>query len=832
MGTDESSPGVCPLCGRDVPDSSIRDTDETPFCSPGCQRVHTTLGADTGGSDAVESRERGAGEDGPNRDASGEHSEDIARTFLRIDGMHSATCEAFLETVAQAQGGVVGAEASYVTETIRVEYDPGETTEDELREALSTVGYTAVARDDAPIDSNAATQGERTLDSVLGYRYAAGVLFGSYLMLTYVLSVYPTYLSSVLGDGALGLFAGSSGFGSGSGLLVLPFYLVLTGVILFFTGLPLLRGAYVSLKMRRLNTELLVSITIVGAYLYSTVAVLFGRTDVYFDLTIVVAAVVVAAIFYESLIKQRAMDLLAELTVTEVAEARLYEPDGTTRTVDVDDVEAGDRILVRQGERIPVDGVLVDGECTVDEAVVTGESLPVVKQEGDDVVGGSIVTDDAAVVSVADRATSSIDQLITTVWDLQSAEHGVQRQANRIAALVVPVVLVAAFLAGGVQLVLSRRPDTAVLVSLTVLLVASPWALGLATPLSVASSIKEAMRRGIVVFDETIFERLREIDVVVFDKTGTLTTGQMSVVEADAPPELLEATATLEGRASHPAADAIVAAFARERGDTDTALSDGGVTDDHAETRTDRIEEFTSHSTGVEGIVDGTRTLAGHPDLFEEQGWSISDEIRARVADARGFGRLPVVVGRDGQAEGLVVVGDEPRENWDETVTGLSEQGIEVVVLTGDDADAAEFFSRHSHVDHVFAGVPPEGKTETIRRLQSDRYVTMVGDGTNDAPALAKADLGISLGSGTAIASDAADIAITDDDLTSIETAFDLAHAARRRVTQNNGLALVYNAITVPLAAVGLLNPLFTMAAVITGSSLIVANSARDLLDE
>lgn len=583
--------------------------------------------------------------------------------------------------------------------------------------------------------------------------------------------------------------------------------------------------------MRQPTTELLTAITVVSAYLYSTVTMLRGRTDVYFDLTIVIAAVVVAAMFYESLIKQRAMDRLTELTISQIDEARRYRSDGTTM-VSVDDLQAGDQILVRQGERIPVDGELASGECRVDEAVVTGESLPIGKREGDEVVGGSIVTEDAAVVRVTDKATSSIDRLITSVWNLQSADHGVQRRANRLAGRILPLIVVAALLVGGLRLVRAENPAAALLGVLGVLLVASPWALGLATPLSVATTIEEAMRRGIVIFDETIFERLREIDVVVFDKTGTLTTGQMSVIDADAPADLLAAAAALERRASHPAAEAIAAEFAPMDGVTDSMLPDGELADESNREHGCHIQEFRSHSMGVEGVVADTAVLVGHPDLFERQGWNVRNDLLTQVEDARSFGRLPVLLGRAGQAEGLVIVGDEPRGRWDDTVTRLSEQGIDIVVLTGDDEDAAEFFSQHPHVDHVFADVPPAGKTATVRRLQADHYVTMVGDGTNDAPALAQADLGISLGSGTAIASDAADLAIVDDDLESVETAFDLALAARRRVRQNTVLALLYNAISIPLAAVGLFNPLLAMAAVVTSSGLLAANSFRELLDE
>ena len=755
--------------------------------------------------------------------------------------MHSATCEAFLESIAESCEGVTDAAASYVTETIRIEHDPNQISERDLCNTLSTVGYTATLRDIRTSDSTTAagrarTQGgvgNRGIDEILGFRYAIGIVFGVFMLIPYMVMLYPAQLSSFFGDGTLGMFAGASGVGGEDGLLILPLFLILTGVVLFFTGTPLLRGAYVSLKMRRPNTDLLVTITVVSTYVYSTVAFLLGRIDVYYDLTIVITASVVAAIFYESLSKQRAMDLLTNLTISHVSEARLYHGDETTKTVGVEDLDPGDRVLVRQGERIPVDGVLSEGECTVDEAVVTGESLPVVRRAGDEVIGGAVVTDDAAVIPVDDRATSSIDRLITSVWNLQSADHGVQRQADRLASLIIPGIVGVAVFAGAGSLVLGAGIPAALLMALTVLLVGCPWALGLATPLSVASSIEEAMERGIVVFDETVFERLRNVDIVVFDKTGTITTGQMDVLEADASADLLGAVADLERRASHPVADAIVTAFAQqEQGNDNLSQADGGVREESDREQADHIREFKSHPTGVEGIVDDTRILVGNLHLFAEQGWAVNEDIEIRATEAHRFGRLPVIVGRGGRAEGIIVVGDEPRQEWDETISRLSERGIEIVVLTGDAKDATEFLTDYPDVNHVFAGVPPMGKTATIRRLQSGGQVTMVGDGTNDAPALATADLGISLGSGTALASDAADVAIVDDDLTAVETAFDLAFAARRRVRQNNGIALLYNGITIPLAAMGLLNPVFTMVAVVTSGGLLAANSFRNLLNE
>lgn len=817
------------------------------FCSTGCRDVYRALPdhtpRDEGDSDGRTTRadDHDHGTEGGERDVP---EDAMVRTFFQIDGMYSATCEAFLESVAESKDGVVEADASYVTETIRVRHDPDRISESELRDALSRLGYSAYLRNrgtdtDRTSDRDASRSEpspevrKRRDEQILEFRYAVGILFGAFLMLPYVAILYPAHLATFVDSEILRLFEGAFQLDSQGGLAFLRFYFVMTGVILVFTGLPVLRGAYVSLKMRRPNTDLLVATTAASAYVYSTLAVLVGRNDIFYDLTLVVAASVTAAVFYESTIKQRALGRLTDLTVSQVDSARVYDSDGTTRDVPIEDLTPDDRVLVRQGERIPVDGVLDEGECTVDEAVVTGESLPVPKTEGDDVLGGSVVTTDAAVVRVGDGTTSSVDRITDAVWEIQSTDHGVHRRADRLASRAIGIVVGAAVLVGLGGFAFGVGSSRSVLLFLGVLLVGSPWALGLATQLSVASSLREALDRGIVVFDETVFERLRDIDVVVFDKTGTLTTGNMEVIEADVSPGLLEAVAELERRASHPTADAIVSAFDQSIAETDESRADGGVSpeSDPKNDSQDRVREFTTHTSGIEGVVDGNSVLVGNLRLFEERQWTVTDDLEMRAIEIRRQGRLPVIVGRDGTAEGIIVVGDEPREGWADTITSFGSRGADVVVLTGDAEEATEFFEGHEHLTHVFADVPPEGKTATIRRLKSTGSVAMVGDGTNDAPALAEADLGISMGSGTALAADAADITIADDAIESVETAFDLAHAAKRRVGQNNGLALVYNAIAIPAAIVGMFNPLTAMVAVAAGGGLIVTNCSRSLVN-
>jgi heavy metal translocating P-type ATPase len=751
--------------------------------------------------------------------------------------MYSAACEDFLETVAEGREAVIDAAASYVTETIRIEYEQGNVSPRELAEALSTLGYTATVRgtetDTAfAVDGSESGAVERGIEDMLGFRYAAGILFSAFLLVPYAVIVYPPQIASLTGGALFPRFARMAGLGGENGLLILPLFLVLTGVVLVFTGLPILRGAYVSLKIRRPTVDLLVSLTLLSTYLYSSVAVVFGQTNVYYDLTVVIAASVVAATFYESSVKQRALDRLTDLTVSTVTDARVTDGEGTTNDVAVADLEPGDRILVRAGERVPVNGVLVDDTCIVDESVVTGESIPVGKRPGDELVGGSVVTDGAAQVRVGDSATSSMNRLVSTVWDLQSGTGGVQRRADKWAMVAAPLVVGVAALVGAATLALGSGAVTALLTLLLVLIAASPWGLGLATPLSVATSLEEALDRGIVVFDETVFERLRDVDVVVFDKTGTLTRGEMDVLEADAPSALLAEAGALEQRAAHPVAEAIAAAFGPVSDTGDEPRTHGGDSDGRTGEKPAAVESFTDHATGVEGVIDGSTVLAGQPELFEQQGWAVPEDIGDQAARSRKAGAVPVVLGRDGRAEGVVVVGDQPRDEWDQSIGQLRDDGVEVVVLTGDSGSTADTFADYPGVEHVFSGVPPAGKTAAIRRLGSDRKVAMVGDGTNDAPALTEADFGIAMGGGTAVASDAADIAIVDDDLTSVVAAFSLATAARRRIRQNNALALGYNALAVPLAATGLLNPLFAMGALFASGSLVAWNSFRDLIRE
>jgi Cu2+-exporting ATPase len=843
----------CTLCELPTDGVDVVDDEGNEFCCPGCRDVYAALGDVDVDADAVRERRRADGEDGDDADDSDDVPADHEATFLEVDGMHCATCEAFIETVATRTEGVSAASASYVTDTVRIDHDPDGVSTDDLSEAVSGLGYSAYPRDDA--------FARRQADNMATARLAAGVLVGMAVMLQYIVIIYPTYFAFPFYNERTLEYLNQA-MSSTSGTYFFIVIAVLTTVVLLFTGKPILRGAYVSAKTRSPNMDLLVAIAAVSAYVYSTLAVIFVESpSIYYDVTVAIIVIVTVGNSYEDAVKKRATELLSDLTAVQVDSARRLTAEsdaageakaGETEEVAIDDLAPGDRLLVRTGERVPVDGEAVAGDAAVDESVVTGESMPVRKTPGDEVVGGSVVADGSLTVAVGPDASSSLDRVAELVWDLQSGNHGVQKLADRLATVFVPVVLGVAIVAAAANLALGNGVTEAMLVGLTVLIVSCPCALGLATPLAVAAGIRDALERSIVIFDDTVFERIRDATTVVFDKTGTLTTGEMEVVSADVDDDLLRLAAALEERSAHPVGRAIAAARASAGGgpgDTDaspapSAVADGGTAeaaetgggpeatagDDSGEPLA--VEGFESHARGVSGMVDGTEIVVGHPALFDERGWTVPDAIREAVAEARDVGRVPVAVGRDGAAEGVVVVGDELREGWEETVTALDDEGVDVVVLTGDDERAATVFSEHDAVSSVFAGVPPEGKAETIERLKASGLTVMVGDGTNDAPALAAADLGIALGGGTAMAADAADVAIVDDDLGSVATVFELSRAAGRRVKGNIGWAFLYNAVAIPLAVTGLLNPLFAAVAMGASSLLVVTNSSRALLDD
>jgi len=769
----------CTLCGLPADPPITDEAVAGAFCCRGCLEVARTL-------DDPERQEADDVATGPDPDEA-----DGETTFLSVDGMHCATCETFLEARATDIGGVEAAAASYSTGAMKLTYDPDSIATDALPERLSGAGYEATSRDD-----------ERDDDHEQTGRLLVGGFFGMMTMLWYLLFLYPFYLNV---DPALRLVDPTGAVGS----YLLWNVAMMTFVVLGYTGWPLLRGAFVSLRAGRPNMDLLVAIAATTAFGYSVIALVLGRTEVYFDVATVIVLAVTLGNYYEDRVRRAATGTLSRLTTQRADSARRRTADGTV-TVSLDDLEADDEVLVREGERVPVDGTVTEGTVAVDESLVTGESLPVRKAVGDAVLGGTMVTQGGCTVAVGEDARSTVDRLTELLWSVQSERGGVQRLVDRIAAVFVPLVLTLAAVAVVAHLLNGADPTSALLTGLAVLVVSCPCALGLATPLATAAGVRAALDEGIVVTDGAVFETATDADVVAFDKTGTLTSGEMSLLERPGD-EALRRAAAVEQFADHPLAAAVTAATPAP---------------------SEQVDDFETHpGRGVSATVDGQRVLVGRPRMFDESDFHVPDDLRARCERAREHGAVPALVGWDGAARDLLVGGDRLRDDWEPVVTALS-RDHDIVVITGDSEAAAAPLRDHAAVDEVFAGVPPEAKAEVVTRLQSRGTVAMVGDGTNDAPALGTADLGIALESGTKLAADAADAIVTTDDLGAVPRVFDVTAATRSRIRQNLGWAFCYNAVAVPTALLGLLNPVVAAVAMTASSLLVVGNSARSLLDD
>ncbi|WP_436930934.1 heavy metal translocating P-type ATPase [Halosimplex halobium] len=767
----------CTLCGLPTPDSPHADDDvDGAFCCRGCLEVARTL------DEAPAEADPEALDGGPAvEDVDGE------RAYLDVSGMHCATCESFLEATATDATGVRAAEASYTSGMMRVVYDDDLTDEAGVAESVSDYGYEA-----APTGHDAGDDDQETVGRLL-----VGGFFGMMVMAWYVLFLYPVYLG-VAPESLLVDLDGPAG-----GFLFANVWAMAT-VVVGYTGYPLLRGAAVSLRVREPNMDLLVAVAAVTAYAYSTLAMALGHTDLYFDVAVVVVLAVTVGDYYRDRVRRRATGRLSEAAEQQADTARRRTAGGT-ESVSTDAVAGGDELVVREGERVPVDGTVVEGTAAVDESLVTGESLPVSKEPGDEVVGGGTVTDGGLVVRADAEPTSTADRLVETLWAVQSGSAGAQRLVDRVAAAFVPLVFVLAVGTTAVHLLLGAGPTAALLTGLTVLVVSCPCALGLATPMAVAAGIRDALAAGVVITDSSALETAPEVETVAFDKTGTLTTGSMTVREVVGHENTLGLAAAVEQFATHPVAEAVVAA--------------GRIPDD-------AVTGFETHpGQGVEATVGDRRVLVGDAALFDDRGWPVPDEVATAYEDAPADA-VPSYVGWDGRVRGAVVVGDEVRDDWAAVVDDLAADR-RVVVITGDDRAAARRFESHPGIDEVFAGVPPEAKAAVVDRLAAEGPVAMVGDGSNDAPALAAADLGIAMERGTRLAVDAADVVVTRDSLDPLPAVFATTEGTRRRVRENLGWAFLYNAVALPLAVAGVLNPLFAAVAMATSSLLVVLNSTR-----
>jgi P-type Cu+ transporter len=607
--------------------------------------------------------------------------------------------------------------------------------------------------------------------------------------------------------------------------------LALITPVMFYTGWPIHRTGWLALAHRSADMNSLITIGTSAAYGYSLLATAApgllpaGVREVYFETTGVILTLIVLGRLIETRAKAGTGQAIRELLGLQPRTARVVR-DGAETEIGVEQVVVGDELVIRPGEKIPVDAVVLSGTSAVDESMVTGEPMPAAKRAGDAVIGATVNTTGSLRVRAAKvGADTLLAQIITMVRQAQASRAPIQRLADAVSGYFVPAVMGVAIATFAVWFTVGPAPafTMALVAAIAVLIIACPCALGLATPLSIQVGTGKGARAGILVRSAEALETANQLEVVVLDKTGTITAGRPVLTDVRTAgrwdeDELLALVAAAESDSEHPLAAAIVAG-ARDRGLSIPAAAG-----------------FCSVTgQGVRATVAGHPVLAGRARLLAAAGIG-TDALDAAVAELSGQGQTPVLAAVDGEAAGVLAVADTVKKDSAAAITALRRLGVEVIMLTGDNARTAAAIARQTGVSRVLAEVLPGQKASEIRRLQAaGRRVGMVGDGINDAPALAAADVGLAIGTGTDVAIEAADITLVSGSLAGVVTAISLSRATMRNIRQNLFFALAYNAIGIPVAA-GILYPLFGIrlspviaAAAMALSSLSVVGNANRL---
>jgi len=712
--------------------------------------------------------------------------------------MTCASCVARVERKLGKVEGVRSAVVNLATERATVAYDPSRVKVARLIGAVEAAGYGATsAVEDASAEDGA---GEETRRARALARRRTTLLTGAALCaVILILAMAPPLMMVPTVQTHNYLLA----------LLTLPVWAIV--------GWSFHRGALINLRHGAANMDTLVSLGSTVAFVYSVVAmVALPGQYVYFDTAALIITLIYLGKYLEAAAKGRTGEAIKALMGLQPRTARVIR-NGQERDLPIAQVVSGDALLVRPGERVPVDGVVTGGESAVDEAMITGESLPVRKGQGDAVIGATI--NGAGLLHIeATRVgrDTVLAGIVRLVEQAQGSKAPVQRLADRISGVFVPIVLVLATLTFLGWLLTGHAFAQALIPAIAVLVIACPCALGLATPTAIMVGTGRGAREGILIKGGESLERIQALRSIVLDKTGTVTVGKPTVTDvvalADLPDsEVLRLAAGVERGSEHPLGAAVVRGAA-ERGLTLAPLPTA-------------FRSITGG--GVEGLVEDRAVLVGSRRLLGERGisWD-SAETRLRALESEGKTALLVAV--DGRLAGLVAVADTVKDGAAEVVRQLRALGLDVIMLTGDNCRTAEAIGRIARIERIIAEVRPEEKAAEVARLQGrGQVVAMVGDGINDAPALARADVGIAMGTGTDVAMAAADITLVGGELRAIPRAIALSRATMRVIRQNLFWAFFYNVILIPLAAFGVITPIFAAAAMALSSVTVVSNSLR-----
>jgi Cu+-exporting ATPase len=739
-----------------------------------------------------------------------------ARAELALTGMSCANCAATIErTLNRKVPGVVRGEVNFASERAAVEYLPGAVDLEAIVAAIAAAGFGAAsAADEAgeAEDEEAAARRREIADQTR--KFAVGLA-----------ATLPLFLLSMARD------FGLTGAWSHAGWVNLLFFALATPVQ-FYTGGDYYAGGFKSLKNRSANMDVLVALGSSVAYLYSVGVLLFPALGhhVYFETSAVIITLIKLGKLLESRTKGRTGGAIRKLVGLRPKTARVLRG-GAEVEIPLAEVAVGDRVVVRPGERIPVDGVVLDGRSAVDESMLSGEPLPVDKRPGDPVVGGAI--NGEGLLRLEARAVGQktvLSQIIRLVREAQGSKAPIQALADRVAAVFVPVIIGIALTVFSIWWAATGDFVTAMIRLVAVLVIACPCALGLATPTAIMAGTGKGAERGVLFKNGAALENASRLATVVLDKTGTVTHGKPAVAEVvplapvcGSAAELLALAASAEKGSEHPLGRAVV----RHAAASGLALEEP--------------RDFRAHGgRGVAARVAGGQVAVGKPAWLEKE---LGIDFGAAGAEIRRLGRggrTVIAVARDGLPAGLIAVADSLKPDSAAAVAELKALGLEVVLLTGDTAETAQAIAREVGIARVVAEVHPDEKARTVKELQAiGARVAMVGDGINDAPALAQADLGIAIGTGTDVAIEAADVILASGSLSGVPRAIRLGRRTMRTITQNLFWAFGYNVVLVPVAAGALhaftalpaflreLHPILAALAMAASSVSVVSNSLR-----
>jgi Cu+-exporting ATPase len=697
-----------------------------------------------------------------------------------VTGMTCANCAANIERVLNKKvDGVLRASVNFASERASVEYIPGVTAIDDIIAAIEKAGYGAIAPDES-LDAEDAEQATR--DAEIRDQTRKFLIGAAFALPLFVMSMGRDF-------GLLGAWSHAA--------WVNWLFWALATPVQFYTGLDYYRGGWKSLINKSANMDVLVAMGSSVAYVYSAAVILFPSIGdhVYFETSAVIITLIKLGKVLEARTKGRTGGAIRKLIGLRPKTATVVR-DGREMEIALTRVNVGDTVIVRPGERIPVDGTVLEGASSVDESMLTGEPLPVDKKSGDTVVGGTI-NGQGMLRFTASRVgrDTVLAQIIRLVQEAQGSKAPIQALADRVAAVFVPVVIAIALVVFGLWWIAGGEFVPAMIRLVAVLVIACPCALGLATPTAIMAGTGKGAESGILFKHSQALESATKLDTIVLDKTGTITLGKPTLVDVlpagscRSEEELLQISASVEKGSEHPVGKAILKA-AQQRG-----------------LRLVEPTDFSAESgMGVQANVGGHRVMVGKPQWFERQGYSLESQ-RERIADLQSQGKTVMAVLRGNRFCGLITVADTLKPESGEAIGELHRQKIKVVMLTGDNLQTARAIADQVDIETVAAEVRPDEKSSKVGELQgSGARVGMVGDGINDAPALAQADVGLAIGTGTDVAIETADVILSSGSLTGIPRAIRISRATMRTIRQNLFWAFAYNVVLIPVAA-GILYP-------------------------